>query len=115
MNLATGPFRTGSLALVISAVLHFLAPFTGGFNGQTLALVCVGAVYVALAYGLARGWRWLAYISFLVLFAGMIGAIASIWGGPAPGWLFAAMVVVNFGGIVALFVALWSAPQERTT
>ncbi|MEL6688814.1 MAG: hypothetical protein AAFP28_00730 [Pseudomonadota bacterium] len=103
-----GPYRTGALFVGISAVLHLIAPVFGGFGTDALTLFVVGIVYMAIAYGLLQGYRWLAYLTFLLMMAGSVVAITGIWGlGPVPGWIYAGIVIADWLAVLALFAALW--------
>ena len=77
MMLLQGPFRTANIAVILSALLHIVAPVAGGFEASTFGMVPVGLFYLALAYGLSRGWRGLAYLTFLVMGCGMAAAMSA--------------------------------------
>ena len=105
-----GPYRSGALFVGISAVLHLIAPVFGGFGTDALTLFVVGFVYAAIAYGLLQGYRWLAYVTFLLMMAGSVVAITGIWAlGSVPGWIYAGIVVADWLAVFALFAALWRA------
>ncbi len=109
-----GPYRIGALFVLVSALLHFLAPVLGGFDVRALSLMPVGALYLVVVYGLLRGWRWLAYLAFLGLFVGGIMAMAYVWTPhPVPSWMFIAIIAADWCAALALFAALWrSAPSN---
>ena len=113
MSLLRGPFRSGAMLLLLSAALHILAFTVGGLTPDALILIPIGILYIAVAAGLARGWRWLAWISFFGLFVGSIGALSNVWGsGPVPGWWYATISAVDGFGVVAFFLALWQSPHD---
>ncbi|MEL7114499.1 MAG: hypothetical protein AAGP08_02735 [Pseudomonadota bacterium] len=110
-----GPYRVGAVFVAASAVLHLIAPIFGGFAPEALTLFVVGLVYLAIAYGLMLGWRWLAYVTFLLMMAGSVIAIASIWSpGPVPSWVYIGIVVADWLAALSLFFALWrNAPAKQ--
>jgi hypothetical protein len=113
MNMIQGPFRWANIFLLISAMLHFVGAVLGGFGSDALALIPFGIVYAVLALGLARGWRWLGYVSFFALMIGVMLALDLVWAvGSVPGWIFVVIIVANILGALALFVALWQHPPE---
>ena len=108
-----GPFRTANVFLLASAILHIFAFLVGGFSGEALGLIVPGLVYLAVAYGLSRGLRWLAYLAFFGVAIGAMIAIAQIWApGPVPGWWYILIVVADFLCVAALFAALWRSPER---
>ena len=109
-----GPYRNGALFLLISAILHLIAPIVSGFSGDGLMLAAVGVFYLVATWGLLRGMRWLAYVMFIVLMVGSIAALTGIWAlGPVPGWVYAGIVIANWIAVVMLFIALWR-PAPKT-
>ena len=107
----TENFRFAAAFAGLSGVLHVMAPVVSGFAPDSWMLVPFGAVFLLIAYGLVLGRRWLAWIAFFWLFAGVIGALAQIWTpGPVPGWLFASICAVNVLAVLGLFLALWRSP-----
>ena len=113
MTKPDGAMRWGANFVGLSAVLHILALFVSGFSAESVPLAVVGVIYAGFAYGLLRGWRWMAYVTFLVLLMGTSVAVSGIWTlGPVPGWIFAGIAVANLLCVACLFVALWKAPQS---
>lgn len=103
-----GPYRIGAIFIAISAVQHVLAFVVAGFSAIAMQLIPVGIVYLILAYGLLRGWRWMAYITFVVALIGSIVALGSVWSiGPVPGWWWALIVIADVAAVLGLFAALW--------
>lgn len=114
MMLLQGPFRTANVAVTLSALLHIVAPVAGGFEASTFGMVPVGLFYLALAYGLSRGWRGLAYLTFLIMGFGIAAAISGAYStSPIPSWLFGAIGVADAVAMVLLFVALWRDPSPK--
>lgn len=108
MSLLNGPYRFGTAFILISAALHIFAFVVGGFAPEALVLIPIGLVYVVLAYGLSRGWRWLAYIAFLLMMIGGTFALAQLWTpSPVPQWWTLAIIAADWLAALALFVALW--------
>ena len=109
-----GPYRIGALFVFLSAALHILTPVVGGLTTDALALIPVGLIYALIGYGLLRGMRWLAYVTFFLLFILGTYAITLIWAAsPVPSWWTAAIVIADFLAVAGLFVALWRpAPSQ---
>ena len=105
---ARGPYRLGALFVGISAIFHLVAPVFAGFGEEGTALFVVGLIYLAVAYGLMQGFRWLAYLAFIMLMVGSIFAITNIWSlSPVPGWISSAIVITDWLAVLSLFAALW--------
>ena len=102
------PYRTGALFVALSAALHLIAPVISLGARDGLMLLPFGIVYLALAWGLMRGWRWLAYVTFLIMLIGISATMTGIWAiSPVPPWIYIAIALANACAAVALFVALW--------
>ena len=105
---AKGPFRTGALFVGLSGILHILAPLVSSFASGALILVPAGLFYLVLAYGLLQGWRWLAYVVFLLMMVGSLVALSSAWTTPSvPTWIYLTIVALDWLTVLALFGALW--------
>lgn len=112
MTRAKGSLRWSANFVALSAGLHILALIVGGFSAEALRLLPFGIVYAGFAYGLLQGWRWLAYIVFVILLIGTSLSVSQIWAfGDVPGWLYSGIAVANLLSIVALFGALWQSPN----
>lgn len=104
----SGPYRTGALFVFISALLHIFAFVVGSVTADALMLVPIGIVYLLIAWGLTRGFRWLAYITFFVMCIGGIFAMSQLWTpSPVPGWWTIAIIVADWLAAAALFASLW--------
>ena len=102
------PYRTGALLVLLSAAFHLIAPLISLGARDGLMLLPVGIVYVAFAWGLMRGWRWLAYVTFLIMLIGISAAMTGIWSiSPVPSWIYIGIALANICAALALFVALW--------
>lgn len=113
MTRTKGAMRWGGVFAAASAAFHVIALPASGFSADALLLLVAGIVYAGFAYGLLQGWRWLAYIVFVVLFIGTSVAISGIWAsGAVPGWLYTSITVANLLCVAALFVALWKSPNR---
>ena len=105
---AKGPFRAGALFIALSGLVHILALLVSGFASEALVLVPVGIVYLGLAYGLLQGWRWLAYVVFILMMVGSLAPLASAWSTPnVPTWIYLTIFVLDWLTVLALFGALW--------
>ena len=100
--------KSASAFLLISALLHIAAVLASGFSAGATALLVTAVLYLCLYMGLMRGMRWVAWITFLLMFVGMSVALSGAMtpGGP-PGWamwgIFAADLLVT----LTLLGALW--------
>ena len=114
MSLWNGPYRFGALFILISAALHLLAFVAGGFSAEALQLIPIGLAYVAIAFGLARSRRWVAYVAFLVMMIGGTVALSYLWTAWAvPQWWTIAIIMADWLAAAALFVALWRPAPAR--
>ena len=105
---AKGPYRVGALFVALSGLVHLLALFVSGFASGALMLVPAGIVYLGFAYGLLQGWRWLAYVVFLLMMVGSLVALSSAWTTPSvPTWIYLTIVALDWLTVLALFGALW--------
>ncbi len=112
MSRTKGAMRWGANFAAISAALHLLALVVSAFSTEALLMLPAAIVYAGLAYGLLQGWRWLAYIAFIVFLIGTSFAISGIWTpGDVPGWIHASIAVANGLTAAALFGALWKSPD----
>jgi len=85
-----------------------MSPFLAGMSDDVMMLLPLGIVYLLLALGLSRGWRWLAYIAFIILLIGAVFAFAYSFGVTSvPGWLHGAIALFDLLALLALFGALW--------
>ena len=102
-----------ALFLALSAVLHVAAPLVSSFAPGTGQLLPVAVLYFAIAYGLMRGWRWLAYVTFILLMVFSSFAIAQMWTPPTLlAWVMTGIVVADWLAVVALFAVLWRARPD---
>ena len=114
--------QRGVLGLAIwfllgSALLHILAPLVGGLSFEALGLLFFGIVYALASIGLNRGWRWLAWLTFLVMLFGGIAALGFA-SGPSlvPAWWYTLIVIADWCCAAMLFGYLWkSRPAEAST
>ena len=106
-----GPFRTAILFLAISAILHVLAPFASGFDQDGVMLAMTLPIFLGMIWGLARGWRWFAYLCFFITAIGGIIALSFIWStNPVPSWIYIGILAADWLAAASLFVALWRSP-----
>jgi hypothetical protein len=101
-------YRSAALFVAISAILHLISPVFAGLAEDVMLLLPTGVLYLFFAWGLSKGWRWLAYIAFIVLLIGGLFAFAFSFGGSmVPGWLYAGIAIADLLAVLALFGALW--------
>ncbi|MBT6191686.1 MAG: hypothetical protein P8P65_10580 [Planktotalea sp.] len=115
MTQTSTAMRWGAYFTALSAGLHLLALPVSRFSADALILLPFALVYAGFAYGLFRGWRWLAYVVFIVLLVGISLAIARIWAnGDVPRWIYMGIAGANILSVTTLFVALWKQPDVIT-
>jgi len=108
--------RLAIIGLGLSVLLHLIAAVMVGFSQTLIPMFLAVLIYPALMIGLADHRRWVAWIGFLLLPIGMIGAIwtaSGMFGAVATMfWGIAAADAVAIGG---LFGVLWrSQTQDQT-
>ena len=107
-----GTIRWAGVFTAASALFHLLGTGLSGFAADGLALLPAGVLYAGLAYGLFRGQRWVAHITFIVLLIGTSFAVSGIWAtGGVPSWVYTAIAAANLLAVAALFVTLWRSPK----
>lgn len=100
--------KTASYPLLASAVLHLTAFFPLGFVTLAGLMFAIGILYIPIAYGLQRALRWLAYITFIFMLVGMIGAYANTGSASALANLwFWAITAADFLTAIILIAVLW--------
>lgn len=105
-------YRRAALLLSVSALLH-LTLF--GLVSYTLwmPLAFVILFHVALAVGLAKGWRWVAYLSFVALLTGAVTAFSlAITAAGVAALVLWAIVVIDLLAVMLLFRRLWSTVER---
>lgn len=103
-----GPYRIGAAFFLLSGALHVFAFLVGGFSAEATRLIPIGIVYGLIAIGLFQGWRWLAYVAFLIALIGSIAALFSGMGmGTIPTWWWMAILLADVLAALGLFAALW--------
>lgn len=105
--------RLAAIALLVSALLH-VAALLAGSGGSVVVVLAASAVLVALAAGLLKGLRWVAWAGFFIALADGIAALGSAVaaaGGPDP--ICLAVAGCDWLAALALFIHLWRTPQRR--
>ncbi|MCH2191128.1 MAG: hypothetical protein MK188_09415 [Gammaproteobacteria bacterium] len=98
------------IAIAVSGVLHWLAIFTGPAGLSTIALLAIGAVYLAFGYGLNQQKRSLAYLCFIIMLMGSVVALAASF----ESWAFGLIAVADTSAAIFLFLALWQNRSQPT-
>ena len=104
---AKGPFSTAGRLLFLSVALHLVVIAVSG-GGYFVEMLAGAVIWAAIAYGLMRGMRWLAFIAFLLAMGG--GIVAMGYGMGTFGLTsiaFLAITAVDWLAAALLFVALW--------
>ncbi len=109
-------YKLAALAVVLSAIMHFVAFVLGQFKADVLPLAIFGAVYLMFAILLYRERRRTAWLSFFVMLIGMSAALTFINSGTAaPDWVFVAISILNVVSAVFLFFVLWKSKGQGST
>ncbi len=104
------PFGIASLALLISAGIHIgvLATSPGAYAAS---MPPAAAFWVALAFGLRQGSRWLAALAFLAAaFGGSVALGFGLTGFGLVSMLFFGIAATDWCAAIWLFGALWRTP-----
>ncbi|MBL4628875.1 MAG: hypothetical protein JKY00_12735 [Roseicyclus sp.] len=96
----------------IGAALHLIALALSGFADNYVASLLGGAIWFALAFGLLRGWRSIAYLTFLMALFGISAALSIVMVTPSGPVQWAWISIMVADGLVAftLFALLWRPP-----
>lgn len=112
MTKSNGAMRWAANFAALSALLYLLALAVSSFSAEAIGRLPFALFFAGVAFGMFKGWRWLAYVAFIGMFVSAILAISNIWTlGAVPGWLYATIASVNLVAVAALFIALWKAPE----
>lgn len=99
-------YAPAALFIALSAALHLIALPLGAWEGFGWVFVAIAAYYAVLIAMLLRGWRWAAYLAYLCMLIGGVGAFAEVWRSD-PAWAYAAIMGADFIAAALLFVPLW--------
>ena len=104
-------FSTAAFLMLINALLHLLAFVPGGFSASAWQLMPVGPLYLALAYGLWRQWRWVLFVQLIIACLGAAAAFL-LWPSSAlPNtWMLAIIIIDVLVAILCLMIML---PRRR--
>jgi len=105
--------KPAALLIVVSAILHLVTPLlAGGLTPDAMFMMQGGILYLVLAFGLNRNWRWIAYLAFIMMLAGTIISLGfSFDGTTIPAWLYSVNAAFSFLAAIVLFVSLWRPRQ----
>ncbi|MCG6901338.1 MAG: hypothetical protein LJE68_01530 [Rhodobacter sp.] len=103
--------RIAAYLLMLAGALHVVAFVMGGFTYGRMGLAPVGLLFFVMAFGLLRGWRWLAYVTYLGVGIGASFAIkAALNPTEVANWWFYLIIAVDIAVVVVLFGFLWGHP-----
>ena len=106
--------QTAALPMALSGLLHIFAFVVAGFTAFSGLMLGIGIAYCLAAIGLRRQWRWLAWLAFLVMLAGAVGAYVISGDAGLKGWWFLAIAIVDAVAAAILFGALWKSRPAIT-
>lgn len=108
-------YLSAAVFLLVSGVLHLGVTLLGGFSTFGLLLALVAPFYGLIALGLLRNWRWLAWLAFVLLLIGSVGAFTET-AGPitGPAWIYWVILLANLGALVTLFTILWRPARQKS-
>jgi len=104
-------FLTAGVLMLANAALHILAPLVAGFAPDAVRLIPVGVLYGLLGWGLMQGWRFLAYLVFLICLIGGVYAYMILAATSVPAWWMGLIVAADILVCLTLFLLLW---RKRT-
>ncbi len=112
MNESKSSLHYSAVFMVLCSVFQVTLPLLLGFNMTAYQMVFLGLLGLVTAFGLFKGWRWLAYMAFLPVLVVVTLAMARSFDviGLASGWYMGIAVFDLLTGIT-LFMALWRAPE----
>ncbi|WP_333714201.1 hypothetical protein [Yoonia sp.] len=94
--------------ILVSAALHVAGVAVAGFAAGSLVLLVPAALYVLFYAGLARRLIWVAWIAFIAMLGGSMGAISELYAAsPVPDWVFAGILGADICAAILLFGAIW--------
>lgn len=105
--------HAAAILLFLSAALHLPVLALAPQSYAPQAFVAT-VLWAAFGFGLLHGFRWVAYLAFLGMLAGLVfalGAAMSTFG--LTSVLFWLIFVVDLVAALALFGLLWSRPAEQ--
>ena len=97
----------------LSAILHVIALLLSGFSTNLGPSIVGAVIWAALAFGLFREVRVIAYLAFLMALVGISAALGIAMGaasGPVQ-WTWVAIVGADALVAVTLFTLLWHTPS----
>lgn len=95
----------------LSAALHLIALLLSGFAANLGPAILGALIWAALAYGLSRGSRMVAYVAFLMALIGISAALSVVMTTPAGPvqWVWISIMAADALVAVTLFALLWRA------
>lgn len=108
MKLFSSPMGWAACAAFVSALLFLAIFLIAGMSMASINLLGFALVWGLMGAGLMQGWRWLAYLGFLLGLGGLVAAYMWLGGKPPiVGLLYAAISVANAIMAACLFIAIW--------
>ncbi len=113
MSDSRSPFYPAAIWMLLCSICQLTLPLILGFQSSVYTMMLFGMVGLVTALGLFKGWRWLAYLSFIPIMAVAILAMARSFDvtGLASFW-YGAIAVSDLIAAVFIFIALWRNPQN---
>ena len=108
-----GPYRIGGIFLFLSAILLAVGAAMGG---GMVSLLVLALISIALALGILRDMRWLAYLAFLFALVVLIVSTGSSAAPTTvlPNALWMLIAGANLIAAIGLFAALWNRPERAS-
>jgi len=100
--------KSASLPVMLGALLHLFAFVPNGLNAGAGIMIGIGVIYLLLAIGLRRNYRWVAWLAFLAMTFGAVAAYIISGDGTAMhnAW-YLTIATVDLVAAILLFVCLW--------
>ena len=100
-------YQIAAGAVFASAALHFAALAGAAFLPYALPLLAVTLFYLGVGWGLMHRLRWLAYVTFICMLIGAIGALFEVGRGRFGDVWMLLIIAADVVAAAALFVVIW--------
>ncbi len=100
--------RAASALIALSALLHLIGYGLSGFDPVAMIFPPVAVLYGLFAWGLAAGWRWLAWPVFIVMLFGAVVAYVMTGTTAVPDATLLAISAADLAVALSLFTHIWA-------
>ena len=111
MQAFPGALRLGGQLLIANGILHCIAWIVSGWSGDTMQLIPVGLVYIALGAGLYYRIRTIRYLAFIVTLVGVLAAYIALGSAAVAVWLMWVFIAIDLAVLAILIASIWRGRQ----